>query len=88
VVAGRDCIADADVVVIPIGEHDLLLDSPGRHFEKVWWGKLVVLGICLALILKIGYRDDFFWRRALDKIYRAVCYTGVAVDQYQFILGC
>jgi len=28
-------IADADVVVVPIGEHGLVLDSLGRHFEKV-----------------------------------------------------
>lgn len=51
-VTGCDCIADADVVIVPIGKHDLLLDSPGRHLERVWWRKLVLLGICLALILK------------------------------------
>ena len=28
-------VADADVVVVPIGEHGLVLDSLGRHFEKV-----------------------------------------------------
>ena len=28
-------VADADVVVVPIGEHRLVLDSLGRHFEKV-----------------------------------------------------